>query len=175
MTCSGTSGLTDVGRLMGRSFHGNPGSGSHSAGDLGVAYDAPLVVEGEWQRHETGLAETETHVRAVIRGHAEKEESSASRTPDLAAIGAPVPRNLIPAVALRRAHALRQTALELPAFVQQCSELRQITGHERSRHGGGQLFDAMQTARDLAIGARSGTLRPQQVGRVAGPARRNQE
>src|SRR5215204_871115 len=107
MTCSGTSGLTDVGRLMGRSFHGNPGSGSHSAGDLGIAYDAALVVEGEWQRHETGLAETETHVRAVIRGHAEEEESPAARSGDLAAVGAPVSRDLIPAIDLRRAHTLR--------------------------------------------------------------------
>src|SRR3954453_7222632 len=99
---------------MGGSFHGNPGSGSRSAGDLGIAYNAPPVVEGEWQRHETGLAETETHVRAVFRGHAEEKESPAARPGDLAAIGAPVPRNLIPAVDLRRTHALRQTALELP-------------------------------------------------------------
>src|SRR5215217_788069 len=137
MTCSGTSGLTDIGRFMSRSFQGNPGSGSHSTDDLVVTCDAPLVVEGERQRHETGLAETETHVRAATRRHAEEEESPATRSGDLAAIGAAVPGDLIPAVDLRRAHALRQTAFELPAFVQQCSELRQITGHERSHHGGG--------------------------------------
>src|SRR3954464_11721729 len=126
MVCSGTSGLTDVGRLMGGSFPGEPRSGMRGTGDRFVAHDAPLVVEGERQWRETGVAETEDHVGAAMRGHAEEEESTAAPSGDLAAIGAPIPRDLIPAVDLRRAHALRQTALELPAFVQQRSELRQI-------------------------------------------------
>src|SRR5215216_401934 len=115
---------------MGGSFPGEPRSGMRCTGDRIVAHDAALIVEGERQWRETGVAETEDHVRAAMRGYAEEEESSAARSGDLAAIGAPVPRDLVPAVDLRRAHALRQTALELPAFVQKRSEPRQIAGHQ---------------------------------------------
>ena len=59
--------------------------------------------------------------------------------------------------------------------MQQRSELRQIAGQQRSRHRGCQLLDAVQAARDLAIRAHSGTLRPEHVGGVACPARRYQE
>ena len=43
-------------------------SGSPNTGDRIVAHGAPLVVEGERQRRETGRAETRDHVRAAIRG-----------------------------------------------------------------------------------------------------------
>src|SRR5918993_2055734 len=144
MVCSGTWGLTDVGRLMGGSFHGELGSGSRAGGDKVVAHDAPLVVEGERERRETGGTETQDHVRATIRWHTEEEESPPARSGNLAAIGAALPRDLVPAVDLRRAHTPRQTALELPAFVQQRTELRQIAGQQRRGHGCCQLLDAMQ-------------------------------
>src|SRR3954452_13996018 len=102
---------------MGRSFPGELRAGTGGTGDRFVAHDAALVIEGERQWRETGVAETEDHVRAAMRGDAEEEESAAARSSDLAAIRAPIPRDLVPAVDFCRAHALRQTALELPAFV----------------------------------------------------------
>src|SRR5215207_10838120 len=128
MDCSGASGLTDVGRLMGGSFHRGSRSGSRASCESIVAHSASLTVEGERQRCQTGSAEAQGHVRAAIRGYAEEEESAPTRSRDLAAVGAAVPRDLVPAVDLRRAHALRETALELPALVQKRSELRQIAG-----------------------------------------------
>src|SRR5215208_730027 len=110
---------------MGRSFHGNPGSGSPSTGDRIVTDGAPLVVEGERQWRQTGGAQTRGHIRAAIGGYAEEEESAPAGSGDLAAIGAALPRDLVPAIDLGRAHALRQAALELPALVQQRTELRQ--------------------------------------------------
>src|SRR5215207_1729129 len=144
---------------MSRSFHGDPVSGSPNTGDRIVAHGAPLVVEGERQRRETGRAETRDHVRAAIRGHAEEEEPPSAGSGDLAAIGPTLLRDLVPAVDLRRAHPLRETALELPAVVQQYAESRQIAGQERRRHGCCQLLDAMQAARDFAVAGRRGTLR----------------
>src|SRR5829696_2455652 len=129
---------------MGRSFHGNPGSGSPSTGDRIVADGASLVVEGERQWRETDGAQTRDHIRATIRGHAEEEESAPAGSGDLAAVGAAIPGDLVPAIDLGRAHALRQTALELPALIEQRTELWQIPSQDRLRHGGGQLFDAMQ-------------------------------
>src|SRR5215213_5821346 len=114
----------DIGRLMRRSFHGDLRSGSRANGDSVVAHGAPLVVELERQRRETGVTETQGHVRAAIRGHAEEEESAPARSGDLATIGAAFLGDLVPTVDLRRAHALRETPLELPALVQQRSEPR---------------------------------------------------
>src|SRR5918994_3200268 len=118
MDCSGASGLTEVGRLMGGSFRSELRSGLRASGESIVAHGASLVVEGERQRCQTGAAETQDHVRAAIRRYAEEEESAPARSRDLAAIGAAVPRDLVPAVDLRRAYALRETPLELPALVQ---------------------------------------------------------
>src|SRR4051812_36819875 len=102
MVCSGGSGLTNVGRLMGGSFHRESRSGSRGAGNGAVADGASLVVEGEPQRRKTGAAQTPGHVRAAIRGHVEEEESAAAGSGDLAAVGAALPRDLVPAVDLGR-------------------------------------------------------------------------
>src|SRR5215212_2805705 len=138
------------------SFQGELRSGSRGRGDSIVTHGAPLVVKSKRQRHETGSAQSLGHLRAAMWRYTEEEKSPATRSGDLATIGSAIPRDLIPAVDLRGAHAPRQTALELPALVQERSEPGQVTGQQRLRHGGGELFDAMQPARHLAVRAGCG-------------------